>query len=259
MRVLLLGGTGDALKMARQLAPHDVYSLAGLGRVPDDLPCQVRVGGFGGSDGLARYLDAERIDLLIDATHPYAARISANAVAAGQRAGVPVWALRRAPWQAQPGDDWRVVPHWPAVCGALAGFSRPLFTLGREPLSHLHAIPAHQRWVVRCLDDHPGSAQAVVIGARGPFTHESERALFTQHDIDVVVSKNSGGGATEAKLDVARERGLPVVMLARPVAPGAPGAGGALDVDRTFGTGAALLAALGALRADACVRNIQTS
>ncbi|WP_084663819.1 cobalt-precorrin-6A reductase [Pandoraea faecigallinarum] len=238
-RVLLLGGTGDALKIARRLDGHDVYSLAGLGRVPGDLPCRVRVGGFGGSEGLARYLDDEAIELIIDATHPYAAKMSANAVAAGRLAGVTVWSLRRAPWQAQPGDDWRFVPDWPAMCEALAGFSRPLFTMGREPLGHLDAIPAHQRWVVRCLDDHPGNAQATVIGARGPFTHESERVLFAQHEIDVVVSKHSGGAATEAKLDIARERGLPVVMLARPPE---------IDTDRAFETGAALLAALDAVR-----------
>ncbi|VVE17962.1 cobalt-precorrin-6A reductase [Pandoraea anhela] len=252
-RVLLLGGTGDALKIARQLTPQDIYSLAGLGRVPDDLPCAVRVGGFGGSDGLAQYLDAEGIDLLIDATHPYAAQISANALTAAQRAAVTVWALRRAPWQPRPGDDWRVVSDWRAVCKALTSFSRPLFTLGRAPLDHLDTIAAHQRWVVRCLDAHPGNAQAVVIGARGPFTHESERALFAQYEIDVVVSKNSGGAATEAKLDVARERGLPVVMLTRPEAQQG------IAPERTFESGAALLAALGALRAEARVRNIQTS
>ncbi|VVD60035.1 cobalt-precorrin-6A reductase [Pandoraea capi] len=250
MRVLLLGGTGDARKLARQLASHDVYSLAGLGRVPDDLPCEVRVGGFGGSEGLANYLVTESVELLIDATHPYAAQISANARTAGQRCDVPVWALRRAPWQPRPGDDWRAVHGWPAMCDALAAFSRPLFTSGREPLNHLNTIPAHQRWVVRCLDDHPGNAQALVIGARGPFTHESERALFAQHDIDVVVSKNSGGAATEAKLDVARERGLPVVMLARPPV---------VEADRTFETGDALLAALDAWRAGAPIQHNPTS
>ncbi|MFJ2992509.1 cobalt-precorrin-6A reductase [Pandoraea sp. NPDC087047] len=246
-RVLLLGGTGDAMKIARQLRPRDIYSLAGLGRVPDDLPCDVRAGGFGGAQGLAGYIDAHGVDLLIDATHPYAARISANAALAAQLANVDVWALRRAPWQAQPGDDWRYVPDWLGMCEALAGFSRPLFTLGREPLAHLDEIPAHQIWVVRCLDDHPGNAQATVIGARGPFTHDSERALFAQHDIDVVVSKNSGGAATGAKLDVARALGLPVVMLTRP---------DAVDTGRVFDTVEALLAALDALRSEACVRTI---
>ncbi|PLZ03842.1 cobalt-precorrin-6A reductase [Burkholderia sp. WAC0059] len=218
-RILLLGGTGDALRIARRLAPHHVYSLAGLGRVPAELACAVRVGGFGGAAGLARYLADEAIGLVVDATHPYAARISANAAQACDAALVPYWAVRRAPWRAQPGDDWRVVDDWAGIVAALAPFARPLFTLGREPLAHLDAVPAHQHWTIRCLDAHPGHARARVIDARGPFTAEGECALFEERCVDVVVSKNSGGGATEAKLAVARERGLPVVMLARPALP----------------------------------------
>lgn len=224
-RLLLLGGTGDALHIARRLAPQHVYSLAGLGRVPDDLACEVRVGGFGGAEGLARYLTEARIDLVADATHPYAARISANAAHACAETGVPYWALRRAPWQPQAGDDWRFVAGWAGAMAALAPFERPLFTLGREPLAHLDAhrdeIPLHQYWTIRCLQAHPGHARARVIDVRGPFTPEGERELFVSARIDVVVSKNSGGAATEAKLGVARELGLPVVMLRRPLLPAA--------------------------------------
>jgi precorrin-6A/cobalt-precorrin-6A reductase len=234
-RILLLGGTGDALRLARALGPTAVYSLAGLGKVPDDLACAVRVGGFGGADGLARYLAEARIDLLIDATHPYAARISANAACACGRARVPYWALRRAPWQPGAGDDWRGARDWDAVRARLAPFARPLFTLGREPLAHLDAVPPHQHWTVRCLDAHPGRARARVLAARGPFTPDGERALFAQYGIDVVISKNSGGAATEAKLEVARERGLPVIMVERPALPPA---------DREFDGVAALRAAL---------------
>ena len=208
-RILLLGGTGDALRIARALGARHVYSLAGLGKVPDDLVCEVRVGGFGGAAGLAAYL---------------------------RDAGVPVWALRRAPWQPRDGDDWRMVDDWAGIEAALAPFRRPLFTLGREPLAHLDAIPPHQFWLVRCLDPHPGNARAQIVGARGPFSLEGERALFALAGIDVVVSKNSGGAATEAKLDGARERGLPVVMLRRPPLP---------DADRAFESAAALLGALG--------------
>lgn len=221
-RILLLGGTGDALRMARALGPEHVYSLAGLGRVPGDLACSVRVGGFGGAEGLARYLADERIGLVFDATHPYAARISANAARACAVQQVPqvqYWALRRAPWQPQPGDDWRMVDGWAGVIEAIAPFSRVLFTLGREPLAHLDAVPAHQHWTVRCLDAHAGHARARVIDARGPFTLEGERALFEAGRFDVIVSKNSGGGATEAKLAVAREMGLPVAMMRRPALP----------------------------------------
>ncbi|VBF01338.1 cobalt-precorrin-6x reductase [Burkholderia pseudomallei] len=239
-RVLLLGGTGDALRTARALAPHDVYSLAGLGRVPDDLACGVRVGGFGGADGLARYLREHAVALVVDATHPFAARISANAAAACRAAGVPYWALRRAPWRPRPGDDWRGVADWAGVLAAIAPFARPLFPLGREPLAHLDEIAPHQHWLVRCLDAHAGNARAHVLAARGPFSLEGERALFAAAAIDVVVSKNSGGAATEAKLDVARERRVPVVMVERPALP---------DADREFGATAALVDALRAWRA----------
>lgn len=234
-RILLLGGTGDALRIARALGPRDLYSLAGLGKVPDDLACSVRVGGFGGAAGLAAYLREAGIGLVIDATHPYAAQISANAAAAAREAGVPCWALRRAPWQPRAGDDWRMADDWADIEAALAPFRRPLFKLGHSPLAHLDAIPPHQFWLVRCLDPHTGNARAQIVAARGPFTLDGERALFALAGIDVVVSKNSGGAATEAKLDVARERGLPVVMLRRPPLPG---------VDRAFDSVAALLAAL---------------
>ncbi|MEQ5843111.1 cobalt-precorrin-6A reductase [Paraburkholderia acidicola] len=240
-RILLLGGTGDALRIARALPSTNepdrahVYSLAGLGKVPDDLACAVRVGGFGGAAGLARYLLDERIGLVVDATHPYAAQISANAAAASRWANLRYWALRRAGWQQQTGDDWRWCDDWDGIVGLLAPFARPLFTLGREPLAHLEAIPTHQQWTIRCLDAHPGNARARVLDARGPFTHAGERALFDRHAFDVVISKNSGGSATSAKLDVARERSVPVIILRRPTLPAA---------DREFDDPADLLHAL---------------
>ena len=218
-RILLLGGVGDALAIARRLAPQDIYSLAGLGKVPADLPCQVRVGGYGGAEGLAAFMAAEGIDLLLDITHPYAAQISANAARAAELSGVPCWALRRPGWQAGGGDDWREVADWAALSAALEPFQRPLFTLGREPLAHLQAIPLHQHWTVRCLDDYPGTPRARVIGARGPFNLADERALFAAGQFDVLISKNSGSSATEPKLQVARELGLPVLLLARPPLP----------------------------------------
>ncbi|WP_106853276.1 cobalt-precorrin-6A reductase [Caballeronia novacaledonica] len=218
-RVLLLGGTGDALAIARALSAAHVYSLAGLGRVPGDLACAVRVGGFGGIDGLARYLRTENIALVVDATHPYAAQMSRHARDACAFAGVPLWAVRRPAWQPQPGDDWRDAADWREIVARIALFRRPLFTLGREALAHLHEIPASQHWTIRCLEAHSGNARAKIVDARGPFDLEGERALFDAAGIDVVVSKNSGGRATEAKLVVARERGLPVVMLVRPSLP----------------------------------------
>ncbi|EKT4468320.1 cobalt-precorrin-6A reductase [Pseudomonas putida] len=219
MRILLLGGVSEALAIARQLGPEHVYSLAGIGRVPQDLACQVRVGGYGGADGLATYLREERIGLLIDATHPYAAQISANAAQAAATVGIPCWALRRPAWQPQAGDDWREVDGWAELIKALAPFERPLFTLGREPLQHLHEIPAHQFWTLRALEACPGNERCEVIGARGPFHLADERALFARRRIDVLVSKNSGSTATEPKLEVARELRVPVLVLKRPVLP----------------------------------------
>ncbi|MFJ9992142.1 cobalt-precorrin-6A reductase [Pseudomonas putida] len=234
-RILLLGGVTEALAIARLLGPEHVYSLAGIGRVPQDLACQVRVGGYGGADGLADYLKRERIELLIDATHPYAAQISTNAAQAAKAAGIPCWALRRPAWQPQPGDDWREVEGWDQLIEALAPFRRPLFTLGREPLQHLEDIPAHQFWTLRALEACPGNERCEVIGARGPFHLEDERALFERRQIDVLVSKNSGSAATEPKLEVARERGVPVLVLQRPELP---------EVDRLFGSVAQLREAL---------------
>ena len=237
-RILLLGGVGDALAIARRLAPQDIYSLAGLGKRPSDLPCQVRVGGYGGAEGLAAFMAAEGIDLLLDITHPYAAQISANAARAAELSGVPCWALRRPGWQAGGGDDWREVADWAALSTALELFQRPFFTLGREPLAHLQAIPLHQHWTVRCLDDYPGTPRARVIGARGPFNLADERALFAAGQFDVLISKNSGSSATEPKLQVARELGLPVLLLARPPLPA---------VDRQFSAVEEVWSALQAL------------
>jgi precorrin-6A/cobalt-precorrin-6A reductase len=203
--------------------------------VPSDLRCQVRVGGYGGAEGLAQFIADEGIDLLLDATHPYAAQISANAARAAQLAGIPCWALRRPAWQPRAGDDWREVSGWAELITALEPFHRPLFTLGREPLQHLDEIPAHQFWTLRALDVYPGNARCEVIGARGPFLLEDERALFERRQIDVLISKNSGSTATEPKLEVARERGVPVLVLKRPGLPG---------VDREFGSVAEVLAAL---------------
>ena len=234
-RILLLGGVTEALAIARTLGPQHIYSLAGVGRVPTDLRCEVRVGGYGGAEGLAHYMGEQGIDLLLDATHPYAAQISQNAARAAAISGIPCWALRRPAWAPQTGDDWREVADWAELVEALTPFRRPLFTLGREPLEHLDEIPEQQFWTLRALDVYPGNERCDVIGARGPFRIEEERTLFEQRRIDVLISKNSGSSATEPKLEVARERGVPVLILKRPVLP---------QVDREFWTATQLLEAL---------------
>jgi precorrin-6A/cobalt-precorrin-6A reductase len=234
-RVLLLGGVTEALAIARTLGPQHIYSLAGLGRVPADLNCQVRVGGYGGTEGLAAFIRSEGITLLIDATHPYAAQMSTHAAVAAGLVGVPCWALRRQGWLPTSGDDWRPFADWRALITALRPFKRPFFTLGREPLQYLQDIPEEQFWTLRTLDDHPGNSRCHIIGARGPFQLEQERALFAVNDFDVLISKNSGSSATEPKLQVARERKMPVLVLARPLLPA---------VDREFASVAELLAGL---------------
>ncbi|MEE5072065.1 cobalt-precorrin-6A reductase [Pseudomonas alliivorans] len=234
-RILLLGGITEALAIARILGPEHIYSLAGVGRVPTDLKCQLKVGGYGGAEGMAQYMREQGVDLLLDATHPYAAQISHNAALAANSAGIPCWALRRTAWTAGPGDDWREVADWSELVAALAPFNRPFFTLGREPLQHLEEIPEHQFWTLRALDNYPGNERCDVIGARGPFQLEDERQLFEQRQIDVLISKNSGSDSTEPKLDIARERGVPVLILKRPELP---------EVDRVFRTVDEVLRAL---------------
>lgn len=223
MRLLILGGIGEAVKLARRLAPFHVvtYSIAGKGRAPD-LSCAVRVGGFGGSEGLAAFLRDHRIELLIDATHPYAAQISRNAAQAARAAGVPLWAYRRPAWQPQLGDGWRSVADWAEIMTALQEFKRPFFTIGLEPLRHVATIPPEQYWLVRCLAaDPPVSPRLTVLCAAGPFSLEQESALLRDYQIDALAAKNSGGGAVAAKLAAARQLSIPVVLLERPVLPAA--------------------------------------
>ncbi|MFO1424489.1 MAG: cobalt-precorrin-6A reductase [Candidatus Competibacteraceae bacterium] len=238
MRVLILGGIGEAVELARRLAPiHPVtYSVAGKGRVLE-LPCATRVGGFGGAEGLAAFLGENDIELLIDATHPHAARISRNAAQAARLAGIPLWAYRRPAWRPGPGDDWRFAADWAGIMMALREFHRPFFTIGLEPLRHVAEIPLEQHWLVRCLAaEPPASSRLTLLCATGPFTLERELTLLRENRIDVLVAKHSGGGAVEAKLAAARQLGIPVVLLERPALPG---------VDREFAEIERLAAELG--------------
>lgn len=223
MRILILGGIGEAVKLARRLAPvHAVtYSIAGKGR-PPELPCAVRVGGFGGTDGLAAFLRESGIELLIDATHPFAAQISRNAALAARLADIPLWAYRRPAWRPESGDDWRWVADWSEMMAALRAFERPFFTIGLEPLRHVAEIPVRQHWLVRCLAaEPPASPRISLLCATGPFRLDEELMLFRDYRIDVLAAKDSGGGAVEAKLLAARRVQIPVVLLERPPAPAA--------------------------------------
>ncbi|NYZ11731.1 cobalt-precorrin-6A reductase [Azospirillum sp. RWY-5-1] len=229
MKALILGGTTEAMALAKRLADHPVIaaevSLAGRTARPVLPPLPTRVGGFGGADGLAAYLTENRIGAVVDATHPFAARISANAVAACARAGVPLLVLTRAAWTAGPGDRWIGVPDMAAAAEALRPLGRRVFlTVGRQELAPFAAVPDWS-YLIRAVDPPdppPELPDHRVILDRGPYTLEGELALLAEHRIDALVSKNSGGTATAAKLEAARRLGIPVVMVERPADTGAP-------------------------------------
>ncbi len=222
-RILLLGGTGESRALAARLAECEglevITSLAGRTEHPLAIPGSLRIGGFGGVDALARYLTHEKIDLLIDATHPFAERISENAEAACRRSGTARLVLSRAAWQAVEGDRWIAVADAQAAAEALKGLARQVFlSVGRQELEAFEDL--RDIWfLVRMIDaprgDLPLKNYEVVLG-RGPFETNGERALILLHGIQALVTKNSGGEATYAKIAVARELGLPVVMIERP-------------------------------------------
>ena len=227
-RVLLLGGTTEAARMASALAKAGVaavYSYAGRTEAPVAQPLPVRVGGFGGVDGLAAYLRAEAISHVIDATHPFAAQMSTNAVAACGLTGVGLIALEREPWQARPEDDWTHVPDLAAAVAALGAVPRRVFlAIGRQNLAAFAAAPQHD-YLLRLVDPPTDllplpSAKAVI--ARGPFDVAGDRALILEHGIQIIVAKNAGGAGAEAKLIAARELGVPVVLIDRPAVPHRP-------------------------------------
>ena len=226
MRVLILGGTSEAAALARALAGDARFcatlSLAGRTRAPAAPPIPHRVGGFGGIAGLADYLRAERIDALIDATHPFAAQMSRHAVAAATQTGTRLLVIARPRWQPVPGDRWITVATMPAAADALGHTARRVFlTIGRQDLAPFVAAPWHC-YLIRSVEPPDPVAlppRAEVIAARGPFAEADERRLLAQRRIDVMVTKNSGGSATAGKLAAARALGLPVVMVERPAAP----------------------------------------
>ena len=226
MRLLILGGTAEARQLAAALAgrPHlsVTLSLAGRTAEPAPQPVPVRRGGFGGAAGLANYLRDERIDVLIDATHPYAAVISVNAAAAARLAKIQLLALRRAPWGKAAGDRWIEVETVADAVQAIGTAPRRAFlTLGRKELRPFEAAPQHF-YLVRSVDpvDPPlAVSHAQYVVARGPFSEADDRALLESQRIDVIVAKNSGGEATYGKIAAARALGLPVIMLKRPALP----------------------------------------
>jgi precorrin-6A/cobalt-precorrin-6A reductase len=225
-KLLILGGSGEAAALARALdgdARYDVtLSLAGRTSAPLQLPGKLRKGGFGGAEGLARTLRDEKFDLVIDATHPFADQIKANAIEATRLAGVPLLAIRRPPWTPIDGDNWILVESIEGAAVALGETARRVFlTTGRDELRPFAKASPHF-YLLRSVeapapDELP--AHVELIRARGPFRLEDELALLKEHAIDIIVTKNSGGGATYAKLEAARTLGLPVIMVRRPSLP----------------------------------------
>jgi len=196
-----------------------IVSLAGRTADPLAAPLPVRSGGFGGVEGLIAYLASEKIDLVLDATHPFAAQMSSNAVAACAATGVALVALERPPWQEVPGDRWRHFQSAGEAIAALPHEPQRIFSgLGRLSLDALRAAPQHH-WTIRVIDPiaHPlGLPHATVITARGPFKTQDDTALFRAHGIDAVVAKNAGGLAAYSKIEAARLLGIPVLLIARP-------------------------------------------
>ena len=228
-RVLILGGTAEARLLAERLAGRSdltiTLSLAGRTASPARQPVPVRVGGFGGSAGLALYLADDSIDALIDATHPYAAAISANAVEAARKSGVAFVALRRPAWRAIAGDRWTEVSDVHAAIRALGIAPRRVFvTLGRNELKPFLDAPQHH-YLIRSVDpvDPPLVLPhaAYVIG-RGPFSEADDRALMLGRGIEILLAKNSGGTASYGKIAAARTLGIGVILLHRPPLSSAP-------------------------------------
>ncbi|QEV20807.1 cobalt-precorrin-6A reductase [Streptomyces alboniger] len=228
MHVLILGGTTEARRLAELLAGEAglrvTSSLAGRVAAPRLPPGEVRVGGFGGAEGMAAWVREHRVDALIDATHPFAGTISFNAASAAALAHVPLLALRRSGWVADKGDDWHRVDSLEQAARVLPALGERVFlTTGRMGLAAFAGDPELDAlwFLVRSVDapEPPHPARVEVLLDRGPFTLDGERELLRTHRIDVVVTKDSGGAATAPKLVAAREAGVPVVVVRRPPVP----------------------------------------
>ncbi|GAA1228096.1 cobalt-precorrin-6A reductase [Prauserella halophila] len=227
--VLVLGGTSEARALAAELVARDIpvtSSLAGRVAKPRLPEGDIRVGGFGGPDGLARWLADHDVRVVVDATHPFARRISASAATATAAAGVPVLRLERPGWQPGAGDDW----HWADTLADAARLlpelgTRALLTTGRQGLTEFADL---DMWLLaRCVDppdetDGPLPARLEVTLSRGPYRVAEETELLRRHRIDVLVTKDSGGDLTVAKLHAAREAAVPVVVVRRPPRPDMP-------------------------------------
>ncbi|MEW2916767.1 cobalt-precorrin-6A reductase [Ruegeria sp. ANG10] len=222
--LLILGGTTEANALAKTVAEQGIpatYSYAGRVDNPRPQPLPVRVGGFGGTQGLVEYLRNHAITHVVDATHPFAAQMSRNVIAACRDTGLPLAALTRPAWTAQDGDRWLLVPDINGAVASLSGAPQRVFlAVGRMHLEDFAAQPQHH-YLLRLVDEPselPLPNYDVVV-SRGPFTEADDQALMQRHGIELVVSKNAGGTGARAKLDAARALGVPVLMIDRPALP----------------------------------------
>lgn len=225
MRALILGGIADASQLAAEIARAGidaVYSYGGRTRAPADQPLPTRIGGFGGARGLADYVRREGITHVIDATHPFAAEMSRNAVEACAQTGTPLVALERAPWTRVPGDEWIEVGDVNAAVAALPEApARVFLAIGRQHIAPFATRPQHA-YTLRFVDpaEAPLPFAAELIVSRGPFTLDAELDMMRTRGIAWIVARNSGGDGARAKIDAARVLGLPVIMISRPSLPG---------------------------------------
>ena len=225
-RVLILGGTGDAAALAAKASQipdlEIITSLAGRTQNPTAIAGSVRVGGFGGVAGLSDYLHDRQINYLIDATHPFASQMSHNAAIATRDVGIPHLMLVRPAWEKQSGDRWIEVESVEAAVFALEQTAKRVFlTIGRQQLAPFARL--HNIWFLMRSIDPPSPDIALPNGItvldRAPFTIAQEKQLMINHTIDTIVSKNSGGNATYAKIVAARELEIPIVMVQRSPTP----------------------------------------
>jgi precorrin-6A/cobalt-precorrin-6A reductase len=225
-RILILGGTREAVELAQRLhggaGLQIISSLAGRTRTPHLPPGEVRIGGFGGAAGLRDYLRRERVDLLIDATHPFAERMRNNAIQAVRESGVSLLRVERSPWRQQPGDRWIIAESVEAAAGMIPDHgNRAFLTTGVKELAAFRDIKSV--WFLVRLVDPPAESLPLhdyeLILGRGPFGAADEEALMRQHRIDLLISKESGGESTYGKIAAARMLGIPVIMIRRPLPP----------------------------------------
>jgi precorrin-6A/cobalt-precorrin-6A reductase len=228
MRALILGGTGDANRLAEGCVREKIdaiYSYAGRTQIPLGHSLPTRIGGFGGVAGLAHFIREQGITHIVDATHPFAAEISRHAVEACAATGAPMLALERAPWVRAADDNWTEVADVDAAVAALPEKRACVFlAIGRQHLAPFAVKPQHA-YTLRFVDAPAGALplpDAEVIVSRGPFTLQSDRELLRSRNIEFLVARNSGGAGARAKIDAARELRLPVIMIERPALPERP-------------------------------------